>query len=394
MNAVLEVKNLTKIFKIYKNDFQRLKEAFLKKKYHKELVANDNISFSLKEGESLGIIGLNGAGKSTLLKQIAGVLEPSSGEIIKFSKVAAILELGTGFDPELSGRENIYFNGFLLGMQKDHIDKIYNEIVDFSELINFINMPIKSYSSGMIVRLAFSIAVFSDAKIFIIDEALSVGDAHFSQKCITKLNEIKQNGTSIIFVSHDLAALKLLCQRIILLKEGKLIGDGEASAILQEYNYLISKQSEQNSEYENGYGDKSAEVLEAYILKNDKPSKVFFSGDEATICIKIKANKDLNDLVVGFLIKDKFSQDIFGTNSNIINHPIAVKKDKIYLISYILNLNIGNAFYTMSLALHQSNTHIDICHNWLDNYLSFQVISDPTFIGISKLYPTIQIKEI
>ncbi|HDX8139776.1 TPA: ABC transporter ATP-binding protein, partial [Campylobacter fetus] len=384
MNAVLEVKNLTKIFKIYKNDFQRLKEAFLKKKYHKELVANDNISFSLKEGESLGIIGLNGAGKSTLLKQIAGVLEPSSGEIIKFSKVAAILELGTGFDPELSGRENIYFNGFLLGMQKDHIDKIYNEIVDFSELINFINMPIKSYSSGMIVRLAFSIAVFSDAKIFIIDEALSVGDAHFSQKCITKLNEIKQNGTSIIFVSHDLAALKLLCQRIILLKEGKLIGDGEASAILQEYNYLISKQSEQNSEYENGYGDKSAEVLEAYILKNDKPSKVFFSGDEATICIKIKANKDLNDLVVGFLIKDKFSQDIFGTNSNIINHPIAVKKDKIYLISYILNLNIGNAFYTMSLALHQSNTHIDICHHWLDNYLSFQVISDPTFIGISK----------
>ncbi|HDX6325292.1 TPA: ABC transporter ATP-binding protein, partial [Campylobacter fetus subsp. venerealis] len=364
MNAVLEVKNLTKIFKIYKNDFQRLKEAFLKKKYHKELVANDNISFSLKEGESLGIIGLNGAGKSTLLKQIAGVLEPSSGEIIKFSKVAAILELGTGFDPELSGRENIYFNGFLLGMQKDHIDKIYNEIVDFSELINFINMPIKSYSSGMIVRLAFSIAVFSDAKIFIIDEALSVGDAHFSQKCITKLNEIKQNGTSIIFVSHDLAALKLLCQRIILLKEGKLIGDGEASAILQEYNYLISKQSEQNSEYENGYGDKSAEVLEAYILKNDKPSKVFFSGDEATICIKIKANKDLNDLVVGFLIKDKFSQDIFGTNSNIINHPIAVKKDKIYLISYILNLNIGNAFYTMSLALHQSNTHIDICHHW------------------------------
>lgn len=394
MSIALEVSHLTKIFKIYKRERFRIKELFSKKKYHSELVANDDISFALQGGESIGIIGLNGAGKSTLLKQIAGVLEPTKGNIFKSGRVAAILELGTGFNFEISGRENIYFNSFLLGMSKENVEAVINDIIKFSELEKFMDMSINSYSSGMVVRLAFSIAIFSDANIFIIDEALSVGDAHFSQKCIKKLNELKEKGKSIIFVSHDLSSLKLLCSRLILLKDGKVIMDGEVTEVLQKYNFLISKASDGLLEYENGYGDNAAVVLEANLLKDSKSTKVFFSGDEAVLQIRIKANTDLDDIVVGFLIKDKFSQDIFGTNSYLLISPIKMKKEKEYYVSYKLNLDLGNAFYTISIALHQNKTHNEICHQWLDNYLDFQVIADESFIGIAKLYPNLEVKEI
>lgn len=223
MNKILEVRNVTKIYKVYKSNFDRLKEIFFNKSYHKEYISNDNISFDLYEGETLGIIGVNGAGKSTILKQIVGVITPTSGDILKHGRVTALLELGTGFNSELTGYENIYLNGTLIGMSNKEIDSKLEEIINFSELGAYIYEPIKTYSSGMTMRLAFSIAIFSQPQILIVDEALSVGDAHFSAKCTKALKERKEQKMSIIYVSHDLNSLKLLCDRIILLDKGKIV---------------------------------------------------------------------------------------------------------------------------------------------------------------------------
>lgn len=227
MNKVLEIKKISKIYKMYDSNINRFKEIFTNRKYHKEFVANKDITFDLYEGETLGIIGVNGAGKSTLLKQIVGVIEPTSGQIIKHGRITALLELGTGFNPEMTGIENIYLNGSMVGMSKKEIDSKLQTIVEFTELGEHIYDSIKTYSSGMQMRLAFSIASHSDPKLLIIDEALAVGDAYFQQKSMKKIFDIKNSGSSIIFVSHDINSVKMLCNTAILLDAGKMIDIGE-----------------------------------------------------------------------------------------------------------------------------------------------------------------------
>ncbi|MEY8215939.1 MAG: ABC transporter ATP-binding protein, partial [Colwellia sp.] len=223
MKKILEIIEVNKVYKIYKNNLDRLKEIFLNKEYHRKFIANKDISFYLNQGETLGIIGVNGAGKSTLLKIIAGVISPSSGKVIKHGRITALLELGTGFNNEMTGRENIYLNGELIGMRQAEIKSAINKIIDFSELGQHIEQPIRAYSSGMKMRLAFAIAIFSEPKILIVDEALSVGDAHFSAKCTKALAARKKKQMSIIYVSHDLNSLKILCDRVIMLNHGEII---------------------------------------------------------------------------------------------------------------------------------------------------------------------------
>ncbi|WP_169975058.1 MULTISPECIES: ABC transporter ATP-binding protein [unclassified Campylobacter] len=399
MSVVLRVKNITKEFRVYERQRDRLKEIFQKKPLHKKFFANRDISFDLHSGESLGIVGLNGAGKSTLLKIISGVLMQTSGSIEADGSVAAILELGTGFNYDLSGVENIYFNGYLLGMSKAYIDENLQNIIDFSELNEFIKMPIGTYSSGMAVRLAFSIAIFSNAQIFIIDEALSVGDAHFSQKCIKKLKDIKSEGKSIIFVSHDLNSLKLLCDRIILLRSGKVVQEGDPQDVLDTYNYLITeigKIDENLKELNSDYGSKEAIITNISMKKDSSDVSVTCCGDSVNFEIEIHSNKDLKDLSLGFLIKDKFGQDIYGTNTNLLGIDLDLKQNKRYVINLYLKLDIGVGFYTVTLALHSKDTHVDDCYHWMDNALRFEVINPEKidFIGICRLNSVIDIKEI
>ncbi|WP_170018358.1 ABC transporter ATP-binding protein [Campylobacter sp. RM16190] len=398
MSVVLRVKNITKEFRVYERQRDRLKEIFQKKPLHKKFFANRDISFDLYSGESLGIVGLNGAGKSTLLKIISGVLMQTSGSIEVNGSIAAILELGTGFNYDLSGVENIYFNGYLLGMSKAYIDENLQDIIAFSELDEFINLPISAYSSGMVVRLAFSIAIFSNAQIFIIDEALSVGDAHFSQKCIKKLKDIKAEGKSIIFVSHDLNSLKLLCDRIILLKSGEVVKDGDPQDVLDAYNYLITeigKADENLNQLNSSYGSKEAIITNVCMKKDSNDVSVVCCGDSVSFEIEIYADQDLKDLSLGFLIKDKFGQDIYGTNTNLLGIDLDLKKDKRYLINLDLKLNIGVGFYTVTLALHSNDTHIEKCYHWIDSIFKFELINSDKkdFIGICKLNPYIHIKE-
>ncbi|SFO87862.1 ABC transporter ATP-binding protein [Hydrogenimonas thermophila] len=401
MKKVLEVKNVTKIFKMYNNNFDRLKELFTNKSYHKEFIANNNISFDLYQGETLGIIGVNGAGKSTILKQIAGVLEPTSGKIIRHGRVTALLELGTGFNDQMTGRENIYLNGSLIGMSYKECKEKEEQIIDFSELGDYIDEPIITYSSGMRMRLAFSIAIFSKPQILIVDEALSVGDAHFSAKCTRALKDRKKENMSIIYVSHDLNSLKLLCDRVVLLNHGEIIKIGDPENVINSYNYLIAKLNEKEEKIEikstknNSFGTFDVEIKKVSIKGEKSKSNIISSGEIVDITINIDSKININDVTVGIMIRDKFGQDIFGTNTFYHNMKIDFKANKSYLCNFHFPLNIGIGKYSITAAVHSKDTHLEYCSHWLDNAAKFEVagIIGSYFSGLCRLEPKLSLKE-
>ena len=401
MQKVLEVHKLTKKYQIYNSNIDRLKELFLKKEYHKTFIANQSISFTLYEGETLGIIGINGAGKSTLLKMIAGVTVPTSGEIMRHGRVTALLELGTGFNQEMSGEENIYLNGTLIGMSKKEVSQHKKDIIDFSELGDYIHEPIKTYSSGMKMRLAFSIAIFSQPKVLIVDEALSVGDAHFSAKCTQALAQRKKQNMSIIYVSHDLNSLKLLSDRMIMLHNGKIVEQGTPENVVNRYNFLIAKLNEDSNliklkqESAQDFGTYEIEIKRVSIKKDATIQNNFTTGDRVTIEIEIDSTIDTDSLTIGIQIRDRYAQDIYGTNTFLQEIPLSVKADKSYLCSFSIELNIGVGKYTLVTALHTSSRHTEECYHWVNNAADFEVSmsKDKSFIGLCRLEPDINFKE-
>lgn len=402
MKKILEVKNITKTYKIYKNNIDRLKEIFLNKPYHKEFISNNNISFDLYEGETLGIIGVNGAGKSTVLKIIAGVINPSSGEVVRGGRVTALLELGTGFNDELSGYENIFLNGTLIGMSEKECEQKASDIIAFSELGDYIYEPIKTYSSGMKMRLAFSIAIHSEPQILIVDEALSVGDAHFAAKCTKALRERKEQNMSIIYVSHDLNSLKLLCDRVILLNHGTLIEEGTPETVINSYNFLVAKLNENEEVISikntdaNSYGTFDVEITKVTIKGENSNSNIISSGDSATISLEIYAKKNLPDMTIGILIKDRFGQDIYGTNTFYSNYKIDFQEQNHYICTFDMKLNIGVGKYTLTAALHSEENHVNHCSHWLDYAADFEIagIAGNIFTGICRLEPKITFSKI
>ncbi|RXK12279.1 ABC transporter ATP-binding protein [Halarcobacter mediterraneus] len=392
-NSILQVKNITKIYRIYKSNYDRLKEIFFNKKYHKEFISNKNISFELLEGETLGIVGVNGAGKSTILKIIAGVINPTKGQIIRNGRVTALLELGTGFNDELTGYENIFLNGTLIGMTEEDCKNKKQQIIDFSELGDYIFEPIKTYSSGMRMRLAFSIAIFSEPQVLIVDEALSVGDAHFSAKCTKALKDRKKQNMSIIYVSHDLNSLKLLCDRVILLNHGEIVKEGEPEEVINSYNFLISKLNDDEEKIiindNDSFGTFDVEIVKVTITGMNSKSNIISSGENAEIELEIKSRKNINNLNIGILIKDKFGQDIFGTSTKNEGFEYNLQENETYKIKFNLDLNIGIGKYSISAALVIGENHLDNCLHWLDFATDFEIagIKGNIFTGMSKLYP-------
>ena len=399
MKKILEVKNVTKIYKIYNSNSDRLKEIFTSKTYHKEFVSNNNISFDLYESETLGIIGVNGAGKSTILKIIAGIVEPTSGEVIRHGRITALLELGTGFNDDMSGIDNIFLNGTLIGMTQQECEEKKEDIINFSELGDYIYQPISTYSSGMKMRLAFSIAIFSEPKVLIVDEALAVGDAHFAAKCTKALRERKSQNMSIIYVSHDLNSLKLLCDRVVLLNHGTVTDEGLPEQVINTYNFLIAKLNDKEEKINiqttdtkaHSFGTFDVEIKEVEIKGLESNSSVISAGEKASLSITLQANKDIKELNVGILIKDKFGQDIFGTTTK--NHEIEydLQADRSYTLEFELPLDIGVGKYFISTALTIGENHLDTCLHWLDNATTFEVAGHKgaSFIGLAKLSPTI-----
>lgn len=245
-DIAIKVNNVSKIYKLYDKAVDRLKESIhpFGKRYHKDFYALKNLSFEINKGDTIGIIGKNGSGKSTLLKMITGVLTPSSGTIDINGRVSALLELGAGFNPEFTGMENIYLNGTIMGYSKEEMDDRLDDIISFADIGDFINQPVKMYSSGMFVRLAFSVATSVQPDILIVDEALSVGDMFFQAKCMTRMKEMVNRGTTLLFVSHDTGAVKSVCQKCILLNDGEIIGYDKSDKMVEKY-FAIKVQSEQ-----------------------------------------------------------------------------------------------------------------------------------------------------
>ena len=402
MKKILEVKNVSKIYKMYRKNFDRLKEIFLKKPYHKEFISNNNLSFDLFEGETLGIIGVNGAGKSTILKIIAGVINPTSGEVIRHGRVTALLELGTGFNDELDGYENIFLNGTLIGMSEKECMAKSKEIIAFSELGDYIYEPIKTYSSGMKMRLAFSIAIYSEPQILIVDEALSVGDAHFAAKCTRALKQKKEQNMSIIYVSHDLNSLKLLCDRVLLLNHGALIEQGIPETIINSYNFLIAKLGDTEEKMmikkaqKDSFGTFDIEIINVTIKGKNSNTNIISSGEIATIKLELYARKTTPNMTIGIMIRDRFGQDIFGTNT--FHHQVNIdfEPHKNYTCTFEMPLNIGTGKYSVTAAVHSEETHLEHCSHWLDNATDFEIagIEKRHFVGLCKLEPTIAFKEV
>lgn len=398
---MIEVKDIKKEFKLYKKPSDRLKEIFFRKNYHTIHQALNGISFRVEDGETLGIIGQNGAGKSTILKILMGVILPDSGEIYKSGSITGLLELGTGFNMEMRGEENIYMNGMLIGMSREEIDSKKEEIIAFTELGDFIYEPIKTYSSGMVMRLAFSIAIHANPKCFLVDEALSVGDAHFQQKCMKKIREFKESGGSIIFVSHDMNAVKMLCDKAILLNRGIVIEEGKPEEVVNRYNFLISKINDKDdiikveNESKKSYGNFEIEIKDVTIIGEKSKSNILSAGENSIIKIKLHSKGKYENITIGIHIRDKFGQDIYGTNTFYQNFPISLEEGD-YICSYKMPLNIGVGKYTIGSAIHTGDWHTDICYHWLDFAEEFEVtgLSGNFFIGVCKLDPEIEIKKI
>ena len=358
----IQINNLTKKYKIYSSPADRLKEIIFKKKYHREFLALNNVCFNVSAGQCIGIIGDNGAGKSTLLKILAGTLTPTSGEIEINGSLAALLELGAGFHPDFTGRQNIYLNASLLGLKNDEIKEIEKEIIEFSELEDFIDIPVKTYSSGMYVRLAFSIATSVNPDILIIDEALSVGDQHFQKKCIDRMLHFKNSGKTIIFCSHSLYHLNELCEKGIWLHKGELKLNGDIKTVIQEYqNYLLEreKKDERLKKETLKSEDKLIYIIDVWCEDNSgKRKENFRSNEDIFIKMRIKTNKTKLKGHIGFGIFRLDETLIFGTSTLIDDlECITFKNDDIYGIKFPKINLLSGKYKILATVIDETGLH-------------------------------------
>jgi len=399
---MISVASLSKRFKLYQSPADRLKEIVLRRSFHESKVALEDISFVVESGSTLGIIGQNGAGKSTLLKILNGVLLPDTGVVDVGGRVAGLLELGTGFNMELTGLSNVYTNGMLLGMERGEIDAKLPAILEFSELASVISHPLKTYSSGMVMRLAFSVAMYAEPECFLIDEALSVGDAHFQQKCIRRIKQHKEQGGSIIFVSHDMNAVKVLCDEVIMLDHGKVVMQGSPEDAVNHYNYMISTLDDdgetvkKDADAPTAFGEFSARVRRVSVLGSDTGTQVISAGSPAEIQILVEGAQAVRDINVGILIRNTFGQDIYGTATWKHGEKVDLATGESWLFSFFMDMNLGIGKYTVSVALSAGDNHLESCLEWRDHAASFEVISGrrDEFVGMCRLQPRIVTKKL
>lgn len=386
---MIKVDCIAKSFKLYRKPSDRLKEIVLRKPFHHRFQALQNISFEVADGATLGIIGRNGAGKSTLLKILNGVLIPDSGTIYNRGRITGLLELGTGFDPALTGLQNIETNGLLLGMSAKEITGKTQSIIDFSELDDFIHEPLRTYSSGMTMRLAFSIAIHADPDAFLVDEALSVGDGKFQQKCMRRIREFRAAGGSIIFVSHDLNAVKMLCDSVIVLDHGKMAIHDKPEKAVNHYNQLLAGDLDEGAGKSGigGYGNFQAVIEEIKIRGVDSGVDTLSSGEQMLLTLKIKGHKTLPELSLGIMIRDRFGQDMYGTNSFLLGQSIALDAGEGITLRFKMPMNLIPGKYTVTLALHEGIDHTRQCFHWWDNASQFEVsgVRGPEFSGLFNL---------
>lgn len=408
-SPVVAAENVSKVYRLYEKNIDRLFEAIhpFQKTYHTDFQALKDVSFSIAQGESVGIIGRNGSGKSTLLKVLTGVIVPSGGQVKIRGQVAALLELGAGFNPELTGLENIYFNGALMGFSRHEMSKRLQGIVEFADIGEFINQPVRLYSSGMFARLAFAVAINVDPDILIVDEALSVGDFAFQQKCFHRIRELKERkGLTLIFVSHDVNAVKSLCGRCLWMREGVLSADGPAGDLCDEYIQSQMAESglffeavegakaqdpvdtpaltsEQFADFQQRAsvmrrGDQRVQIAYAELLGQDgTPTGATKYNERLTLSVFVKANVDLPSAVLAFYIKDKNQIEIIGTNSDYEDHSLrTLRKGDVHRFSFSFVNRLPAGDYSVS-ALVSDKVDDSNYYDWVDGLVLFSNHVDP-----------------
>jgi len=351
------------------------------------------INFTVQPGEAVGIIGINGAGKSTLLKLITGTTQPTTGSVHMTGRVAALLELGMGFHPDFTGRQNAFMAGQLLGMDSETIARLMPDIEAFAEIGEYIDQPVRVYSSGMQMRLAFSVATAIRPDILIVDEALSVGDAYFQHKSFDRIREFRKQGTTLLIVSHDKQAIISICDRALLLSAGQLAMQGEPETVMDYYNVLLASHQNQTvrqSELSVGKiridsGTLEAEIINIEILNKEGQSiNVVAVGEDVRVKIDVKVNANLEGLVLGFGVKDRLGQMIFGANTFHTKQKITNSRagDLIqYNVYFAANLGVGS--HSVHCSLVRNDNHVEKSYHWIDRALIFEVINidKPIFVG-------------
>lgn len=403
MNNVLEVKNVGKSFKEYRSEFQRVASWFgLNPKPVEEHQILKNINFSLAPGEAVGIVGQNGAGKSTLLKMITGTLKPSTGSIHVAGRISAILELGMGFHPDLTGRQNVYHSAGIMGFSHSDIDRIIDWVEDFSDIGTYFDQPVRVYSSGMQVRVAFAVATAYRPEILIVDEALSVGDAYFQHKSFERIREFQKEGTTLLLVSHDKSAIQAICNRAILIESGMIAKDGNPEDVFNLYNLLIANRVDSDEVPETKEvgdsilsGTGKAKLVDIKLLdSNGVETDVLAIGKKAVIRVTCIANEKLPQLVIGYVIKDRLGQSIYGTNTHYQSVEISeVSEGEECTVDFTFDANLGIGSYSISVAIHKDENHLGENYEWKDRALIFNMTNPNVnhFVGNNWIEPEVYV---
>ena len=426
-DIAIKVEHLSKMYKLYDKPSDRFKEALglTKKKLYAEHYALDDVNFDVKVGETVGIIGTNGSGKSTILKIITGVLNPTGGSVTVNGRISALLELGAGFNMEYTGIENIYLNGTMIGFSREEIDAKMQDILDFADIGEFVNQPVKTYSSGMFVRLAFAVAINIEPEILIVDEALSVGDVFFQSKCFKKFEEFKKMGKTILIVSHDLGSISKYCDRVILLNKGKKAAEGSPKKIVDLFKKLLvgvnideDDESSENStavvavdddsvdtrwkdNYTinpkiNEYGNRKAEIIDfAIIDENGVYTSSIMKGTSFKIRSKVKFNESVVDPIFTYTFKTIKGTDITGTNTMFEKVSVGTTKPgDVYVATFEQDMSLQGGEYLLSISCTGFvEGELTVYHRMYD-VINITVISDKNTVGFYDMNSKVSVDKI
>lgn len=420
-NAII-VNDVTKIYKLYDKPIDRLKESLnpFHREYHRKFYALNGLSFSVEKGQTVGIIGTNGSGKSTILKIITGVLSPTTGEVTVNGTVSALLELGAGFNMDYTGIENIYMNGSMMGFSRKEMDARLKDILDFADIGDFVNQPVKTYSSGMFVRLAFALAINVEPEILIVDEALSVGDVFFQAKCYRRMEEIRKKGTTILMVTHDMGSILKYCDKVVLLNKGDLIAEGSAGHMVDLYKKILAnqmdllkeelaaeRQSETGAEAGNAearsdvrpslmkdklsvnprrteYGDGRAEIYDMGLFdQRGNLTSLLLKGEKFTIREKIRFHAPVQAPIFTYTIKDKKGTELTGTNTLYEGTDIRPAEDgDEYDVTFTQKMTLQGGEYLLSMSCTGFEMGEHVVYHRLYDVLGLTVISNKNTVGV------------
>jgi len=384
------VQNVSKLYRLYRRPADRLRELLPGvAPAHRDFWALRDISFEVERGETLGLVGPNGCGKSTLLQMVSGILQPTMGRVVTRGRIAALLELGAGFNPEFSGRENVFLNGEIMGLGRGAIERAMPSIEAFAEIGEFMERPVKEYSSGMYVRLAFSTAIHVDPEILIVDEALAVGDAVFANRCVRKFQELRERKITVLFVSHDLGLVKQLSDRAILLLNGRIEAEGAPNDVINRYIGLVLEKQAPETRQERlrssfRHGDGTSEIVGIQMLNaRGEETASIASGEPVTVRVQARFHRAVSDPMVGILVRTRIGMDVYGTNTRIENTELGdFEAGQLLEVDFGIECWLRPQQYTLTAAMQNADGS---SHDWLDDAIAFDVVDARVAAGVANL---------